>query len=250
MLARALIVLLLILNLGVALWWITREVPPPAADVALPPGAESLRLLGESTRAATGAATSVAAVATTQAPAPAVEAPAAPPPGEATEAQAPAAVASVCHAFGPFADAAAAGQARARLQPAVQRLSTRESRSAPRGWSVHLPALADRAAAGAMATRLAEAGFRDHYLMPAAESGTVDIALGRFGNEAAAQRHRAALRAAGFEAVAEPIGDAADARYWIDVAVGEYADLAVLQRAAGAAQAERIDCDTLAAAAR
>lgn len=250
MLARALIVLLLILNFGVALWWATRDAPPAAADVALPPGAEPLRLLGESTRAATGAAPSTAAVAATQAPAPTAEAPDAPPPEEAPETPAPPAVASACHAFGPFADAAAADRARAQLQPAVQRLSRRESRSAPRGWNVHLSALADRAAAGAMATRLVEAGFRDHYLMPAGEDGTVDIALGRFGNEAAAQRHLAALRAAGFEAVAEPIGEAGGARYWIDVAVGEHADLAVLRRAAGAAQAERIDCGALATAAR
>lgn len=250
MLARALVVLLLILNLGVALWWATRDAPPPAAAVALPPGAEPLRLLGESMRAATGAAPSTAAVAATQDPAPTVVAAAAPSPEEAPETQAPPAAASVCHAFGPFADAAAAERARAQLQPAVQRLSTRESRSAPRGWSVHLPALADRAAAGAMATRLVEAGFSDHYLMPAGESGTVDIALGRFGNEAAARRHRAALREAGFEAVAEPIGAAGDARYWIDVAVGEYADVDVLRRAAGAAQAERIDCGALAVAAR
>ncbi|TWT18699.1 hypothetical protein FQY83_15120 [Luteimonas marina] len=246
MLARALIVLLLILNLGVVLWWITREVPPPAAGITLPPGAEPLRLLDESTRPAAVAASSPPAAATPD-PAPAVAEPVAPPSEEAPAAPA---VASTCHAFGPFADAAAAGQARAQLQPVVQRLSTRESRSAPRGWSVHLPALTDRAAAAAMVTRLVEAGFRDHYLMPAAENGAVDIALGRFGSEPAAQRHRAALREAGFEAVAEPIGEAGDVRYWIDVAVGEYADLAVLQRAAGAAQAERIDCATLAAAAR
>jgi len=250
MLARALIVLLLILNLGVALWWITREAPPPAAEVALPPGAEPLRLLDESARPADPAASSPPAAATTQDPASSVAEPVAPPLEDAPAAQAAPAVASTCHAFGPFADAAAAERARAQLQPVALRLSTRESRSAPRGWSVHLPALADRAAAGAMAARLVEAGFRDHYLMPAAENGTVDIALGRFGNEAAAQRHRAALRAAGFEAVAEPIGDAGDARYWIDVAVGEHADLAVLRRASGAAQAERIDCATLATAAR
>ena len=51
MFARALIVLLLILNLGVALWWTTRDDAVPAApDVVLPPGSERLRLLQDATQ--------------------------------------------------------------------------------------------------------------------------------------------------------------------------------------------------------
>src|SRR5690606_19927601 len=117
---------------------------------------------------------------------------------------------------------AAAGRAAAQLRPAVLRVATRQVRTAPRGWNVQLSALPDRAAAEAAATRLAAAGFDDHYLLPAAEDGTVDIALGRFAGEDPAQRHAAALRAAGFAAVAEPIGDDGQVRHWVDIAAGEH----------------------------
>lgn len=246
MLARALVVLLLILNLGVALWWAARGEPAPPDEVVLPEDVERLRLLEEPPLPARAPlATNAPAAEAASVPdddADAVVDQAAP---AATQAVPAAAIA--CHAFGPFADAATAGRASATLRPSVQRLATRESRTAPRGWRVFLPALPDREAAGAAAQRLAAAGFSDHYLLPAADGGTVEIALGRFGGEAAAQRHRAALRAAGFEAAAEPIGDGGATRYWIDVAAGEEVDLDALRRASGAAQAEGIDCGTIAA---
>lgn len=246
MFARALIVLLLILNLGVALWWATREEAVPATSVVLPAGAEPLQLLGEapSPRAST--------------PVPVASgADGAPPPG-AVASDLPAVAgslpaASQCHAFGPFDDAQAAARAATALRPAVLRVATREVRQArgvPRGWDVRLPGLSDRAAAEAMATRLTAAGFRDHYLMPADAAGRVDIALGRFGGEDAARRHRAALEAAGFEAVEAPIGDGGPVRHWVDVAAGPEADLPVLQQAAAATQRERIECDRFAAAGR
>jgi len=241
MLARALIVLLLILNLGVALWWTTRGDDAAATpEVALPQGSERLRLLEETAQAAAPVAPApVAAPAADAAPAEvagtdAAEATTTPPPTP----PAPAA----CFAFGPFADAAARDRARALLQPAATRLAARESRAAPRGWRVFLPELADREAASAMAARLTAAGFSDHYVMPAAAAGTMDIALGRFGSEAAAQRHQAALRGAGFEVRAEPIGEAGDVRHWIDVEAGEGFDAVALRRATGAAQAESIAC--------
>src|SRR5690606_27680106 len=104
---------------------------------------------------------------------------------------APAAGPGRCHRFGPFADAAVAQRAVAVLQPMVQGLAVRETRPAARGWDVRMAALPDRAAAEAMATRLVAAGFADHYLLPAADDGSVDIALGRFGSEESARRHRA-----------------------------------------------------------
>ena len=108
-----------------------------------------------------------------------------------------------------------------------------------------LPALADREAANAMATRLTAAGFKDHYIMPAGDA--MDIALGRFGSETAAQRHQAALRAAGFVVRAEPIGEPGDVRYWIDVEAREGFDAVALRRATGATQAESIACAAPAA---
>lgn len=247
--ARALIVLLLILNLGVALWWATRDRSTPAPDLRLPEGVEPLRLLADPEPVAAPPVVTEASVAP-PAPAPELEPdpllrPAPPdPPGTA------AAPASRCHRLGPFADAAAANRAAAALRPMVPRLVLRETRTAPRGWDVRLAELPDRAAADAMVARLVAAGFGDHYLLPAADDGRIDIALGRFGNEDSAQRHRAALRAAGFDAVAAPIGDGGPAQHWVHVAIGEGADVAALQRSGGAAQAADVDCATLSAAGR
>ena len=246
--SRALIVLLLILNLGVALWWMTRVDTQPALVVDLPEGAEPLQLLAEAAAPAVGPVqaptpTPAATQPPTQAQAPAQPPIAAAAPPAATDA---AAAAMTCRSFGPFDDAAAAQQAQSRLRPLVLSLATRQVQPVARGWQVRMRALPDRDAAAATATRLTAGGFRDHYLMPADADGRVDIALGRFGSEPAARRHQQALVAAGFAAIAEPLGDPASARHWIDVAAPVAADLAALQRASGAARGEAVECGTLA----
>src|SRR5690606_14401823 len=109
--SRALIVLLLILNLGVALWWMTRVDTRPALVVDLPKGAEPLQLLAEAAAPAIGPA---------QAPTPTPPAAQAPgqPPIAATAtppaATGDAAAAMACRSFGPFDDVAAAQQAQSR----------------------------------------------------------------------------------------------------------------------------------------
>jgi len=261
--ARALIVLLLILNLGVALWWATREAPGPAAGPSLPAGVEPLRLLDEpdpsappaATVTVPGAETGTAPDAATAGAAtadPAPSSPLAPDPLLRPAPPDPPSVAGAqrCHRFGPFPDAAAARRATAALRASALRLVARETRTAVRGWDVRMPGLPDRAAADAMATRLGAAGFGDHYLLPAADDGSVEIALGRFGSQDSAQRHRAALRAAGFDAVAVPGGDGGQAQHWLHVALAPGADLAALHRAAGAAQAPQVECATLDAPGR
>lgn len=244
MLLRALIVLLLILNLGVALWWSTRGDAPAAPAPTLPAGAEPLRLLAEEAPTPPSTPDPVPAPGPAAAGLPDVP----PPPAAAQEPAATAAAeATVCRSFGPFDDAAAAAQAQARLAPLARRLATRQVRPDARGWQVLLRGMPDRDAAAATASRLVAAGFRDHYLMPTADNGQVDIALGRFGGEAAAQRHREALVAAGFGAVAEPLGDPGATRYWIDAALGAEVDPAAAQRASGAARSEPRECEAPAA---
>ena len=51
MIIRAAIVLLIVLNLGVAAWWMLHDAPPPAT-VAQPSGVPRLQLLDESAQAA------------------------------------------------------------------------------------------------------------------------------------------------------------------------------------------------------
>jgi hypothetical protein len=241
MLARALIVLLLILNLGVALWWVGRAPPAPAPVPQPAAGVELLEMLtapmGEAT-ASVPPSTPVAPPPATALPAPTVVQ-AGPPPAPAAP--------PVCRSLGPF-DAAGAARAEAQLRPRVRALAVRQVQAeSGRGWRVLMRGQSGREAAAATVSRLEAAGFRDHYVMPAADDGTVAIALGRYSSEAGARRHQQALAAAGFAAEAEPLGDAGPTRYWLDVSVGEEAGLAAVQRASGAQRSEALACGSLAA---
>jgi cell division septation protein DedD len=222
MLSRALIVLLLVLNLGVASWWALRPAPAPAALAAQPAGIARLQLLDEVPAAArprasaASPAASVARVAIADADA-------------------------RCYAFGPFADAAALDAARVRLQPQVLRLHVRQAPAATRGWRVWLPSLADRAAAQAMVARITTAGFQDYYVVPGGNEAN-SIALGRFGNEDAARRRQKALQDAGFPAQAEALPAGTDTVQWLDVAAPAAFDADAVRAAVGAKQARTAAC--------
>jgi hypothetical protein len=234
MLFRALIVLLIVLNAGVALWWTTRPAAVAssqgveAGDREQDSGVARLQLLREVPRSALA-----------QRPAPAPAAP------SSTAAAAPATpVEQRCYAIGPFADAATLTAARAQLQPQVVAMRTREMPvSAARGWRVVIAPLADRTAAQVMVERLKAAGF-DDYLIIADGDEANGIALGRYGAEGSARQRETALQAAGFQAQAQPLGVAA--RSWLDITVADAAfDLARARQSTGAAQASAVDCATL-----
>jgi hypothetical protein len=227
MFARALIVLLLVLNLGVAMWWALRPAtePPPMAGV--PTGAPRLLLLREAPeppRALTFAAS------------PAIVPAVAPETGTMT------AMARRCVAFGPFTDAMTLAQASAILQLQVVRLHVREAPTSGHGWRVWLPPLADHAAAQAMAARIAAAGFKDYYIVPGGDQGN-SIALGRYGNAEAAQHRQSSLQAAGFPAQSEALGGAA---HWIDVVATTTFDADIARSRIGAPYARPLDCARLA----
>lgn len=226
MFARALIVLLLVLNAGVAAWWAVRPVPQPAA-AAQPEGVARLQLLSEVPLQAR----------------PKPKAPIAPQaPPVATTAPAAAAGAQ-CFSFGPYADAAAASAARTRLQPLVQRIAPRTQAAPARAWRVYLPRLPTLDAAQAMAQRIAVAGFSDYLVLrEGAEANS--IALGRYGSEGAARDRAATLVAAGFPARAEPLPDGAAAT-WLDVAVAAGSDVARVQSLASAPRRGPLDCARL-----
>ncbi|MET4729277.1 hypothetical protein ABIE09_003090 [Lysobacter enzymogenes] len=276
MLVRALIVLLTALNLGVAAWWIARPAPPPPAEEKLPLGVARLQLLDEGKRTTT-AASSVAAGKPAQTPSgeasasetkpgealklaeakpadtkpadaistpatPAETKPAAakpeaiaaatPPPAPATPPQ--------CFSVGPFADAAAADAARAKLLPLAQKVSSRSlsGGSNARGWRVYLPT-ANADAAQAMAQRIRTAGFSDLFVMSGADANA--IALGRFRSEESARRRGNELAAAGFAVKVEALGESSG-QVWLDAATATSKGEA-LRVAAGAQRWRGISCD-------
>ena len=236
MLIRALIVLLIVLNLGAAAWWISRPEPPPPALPAQPAGVARLQLLSESGKAA--AALPQAPAPTVSATAPIVATPAAAPVAEpVTPAQ--------CFSVGPFVDQAAARSAAARLGSQASRSNPREiPGKAAQGYNVVLPPQADREAAQALAQRIGAAGF-DDYLVVNSGAQTNGIALGRYRSREGAERRQSALRAAGFDAQLQPVGNEGAAQWWLDVAAAAGVTASGLQSGAGAAQSRSLDCALL-----
>lgn len=231
MLVRALIVLLSVLNLGVAAWWIAHDPPPAKAPPPVPPGVMRLQLVREG--AAAPAPAMQASVATA---ADAVEAPAA--------TDIPSALAQQCFSFGPFASKVAASAAAAKLRPQVQKLSEREqpAPSAARGWRVYLPPLPSLEQAQAIAGRIGAAGFND-FLVVREGAEVNSIALGRYSSEEAAKKRADALNAAGFAAQAESLGEADKATaVWLEVVANEAFDPRRAQAAIAAAQYRQADC--------
>ena len=233
MLARALIVLLVVLNVGVAAWWATRGDATPAAAVAPIERGERLLLLRELPRQAIAK------------PSPPAAQPL-PPSAVAAEQVDPAVAADTsperCFSVGPFADAADGEVARKRLQPRATRLQVRAVAPVQaRDWRVWLPPLADRTAAQAMATRISAAGFDDYFIVAAGDEAN-SISLGRYRSEESARRRETALHAGGFpEARAEALGAEPPRSTWIDIAVATPLD-ANEAKALGAARIEPVAC--------
>lgn len=231
MLLRAALVILVMLNLGAAAWWLVRPAVAGADGAnTVANGVPSLRLVAEPV--------AIAPVAAPIAPAtPSSDQAAAPvSPVPTADATAP-----VCLRFGPFADAASRTTARMALSAAGVTAVPRDipARSA-RGWKVAMAPLASREEAVAMAERIKAAGISDLYVMNEGADAN-SIALGRFGGEDAARRREAELRGKGFAAQATPLGDT-PAQAWLDarlpVATGAGALAAV-------APSRTIDCATL-----
>jgi len=234
MFARALFVLLLVLNVGVATWWATRAPPATPAGVRPPTGVARLQLVGEVPGGV--AAESPPATGAPLPDAVGVLAPALSPGAAAT------AAAAQCFSFGPFSNTPAVLAAQARLQPLTQRIVARElRRGSARGWQVMLPPLPSAEQAAATAQRVAAAGFSDYFIIR--EGAEVNaIALGRYGNEAAARRRAEALVAAGFAARAEPLGGTVT---WLDVSAAAGFDPLAAQRLAAAPERRQLDCAVL-----
>lgn len=223
MLIRALIVLLLVLNVGVALWWSMRTAPIAIEVPSQPPGVARLQLASE----AAGSSPVL-------------------PAGGPARVEASARATSlrdlprVCISLGPYADPGAAEQARQQLKPLVLRVERREVFAGPvRGWNVLLPRFATVEEAQATAARVQAAGFDDYFVVRTGPNAN-SLALGRYGAESSARRRVAELTAAGFPALLEPIGGVPS--YWLDISASATFDADAAQARVGALQQQPLAC--------
>lgn len=264
MLTRALIVVLAILNVGVALWWMLRGDPVPAPPPEPPAGVARLQLL-DTPAAATASAPSAAPpaaastaladatpappkLAATPPPQPPVAAPpavaAAPAVDRPTETPAaPAPPAPLqCISLGPFADRDTAMAAQSRAGDLVQRSRLREvaKPGASSTYRVMMPAAASREEAQATVKRIAAAGISDYYIMAQGEDANA-IALGQYRNREGAERRLAALSAAGFTARLVG-GSEGTAQWWVDAALADKASPGAARQRSGAAQQRSLEC--------
>jgi hypothetical protein len=276
MLTRALIVVLAILNLGVATWWLLRDEPARAPLPPPPTGVAELRWLPGGTDAAVAAQASAAAptealvereaapaTAVAAAPAPAAATPAAPSkPDEPVKAPEPvAAVAKPapepvaekpagpaapprCLALGPFADRAAATAAQSRAGNLLSQVRLREQPAASGSarYRVLLPAAASRDDAQATVKRIVAAGLSDYYIISQGDE-TNAIALGQYRNREGAERRMAAVQAAGFQPRLVASGDAG--QWWLEGQLATGSEPAQAQQRSGAAQQRSLECTRL-----
>jgi hypothetical protein len=218
MLIRALIVLLVVLNLGAAAWWLTRPVPPPEPEPALPSGVARLQLVDEAVRPASSSAA----------------APAASPPASA-----------VCFSLGPYTSRAAAAQAEAATAGQLVRVRLREVPGiSASGYQVVIAPAASLEEAQATAARIGAAGFDDFLVVRQGDQAN-GIALGRYRSREAAERRLAQLQAADFDAQLQPVGRAGPGLWWLDAGAAEGADPAVIARAASSGAPQPLECAAL-----
>lgn len=272
MLSRFLIVILAILNVGVALWWMLPRAAPAPEPAKPELGVATLEVLPSP--ASTAAvlhddAAPSASVAADQTPAPAAAKPAEakpaevkaadakpsdPKPAEATPVDAapvaPVAAATSkpaehCASLGPFADQAKAQAAQAALGADILRPRVREVAGKPGSGSyrVFIPPAASREEAQATAKRIVDAGFSDYFVVTQGEEANA-VALGQYRNREGAERRLATLVAAGFAAKLAGGGTDTPSSWWLDVASTSASPAALMQRT-GAAQQQSLDCARL-----
>jgi hypothetical protein len=218
MLPRILVILLLAMNIGVAVWWSLRPDYEPRRHAATEPAVPTLELLSELDIAASEA--------------------------ELAEAPQPIAptVDAVCQRLGPFLTQADLRRAVGALTPAVQRIQFRETRAlARRGYWVYMPPQANREAALATARELASRGLRDYYVVTAGDRQNT-ISLGLFRELANARQRQSDVQAMGFSA---ELGERTEdiPQYWIDIAADNGFDWRARLGGYAGVESSVIDCE-------
>ena len=253
MLIRFLIVALAILNLGVALWWMTPRPAPAAAPEVRETGVATLELVPmDAVDAGAPAVPAPAAVAAAPAPAAlqdaaktiatsavATPAPATPEPSAAAPSRP-----LQCSSFGPFQSREQAQAAAAALGADLSRSQLREVQPKAASYRVLTSQAASREEAQAMARRIVEAGFSDYFIIAQGDDANA-VALGQYRNREGAERRMAALAAAGFPVRIVDNGVEAGASWWLDVAHAATVAADDLHRRSGAAQRQALECARL-----
>jgi hypothetical protein len=197
---RALLLLLLCMNLGVAAWWAAHREPAPPAVAATEPGVPALRLLSEVESRPAGEAAA-----------------------ELAEAPAPLSPDARCLSLGPFETPADLRGAMDRLLPRVERIQFREVPAvALRGYRVFLPPAGSRAEALQVARALSERGISDYYVITAGPQQN-SVSLGLFRDLGNATQRRDAVAALGYSPIVEPRTEPVS-QWWIDLAIAPGVD--------------------------
>ncbi|MBS0576317.1 MAG: SPOR domain-containing protein [Proteobacteria bacterium] len=195
MLPRALVLLLLVMNLGALAWWGLHAAPPSSPAPTTDVGTPTLVLLSESEKVQRkGSSDEMAA---------------APVPDAATPR---------CQTVGPFAAPADVRRATDILAPLVGRIRQRDATgTAATGYRVYVAALASRDAALEAARQLAAKGINDYYVVTTGDQQNT-ISLGLFQDLGNATKRRDDVRKLGFDARLDPkIGPVQ--QYWLDITV-------------------------------
>ena len=267
MLTRLLIVLLAILNVGVALWWMAPRAEPVVAAPRAEPGVASLEVLPSPATsntnpvapAAAETAVTSATDAASLAAAPAVAATEAKPaelppaataaveakPDEAKPAEVKPPAVVQCASLGPYATQAQAQAALTALGADAARPRLREvPGKAANSYRVLIAPAASREEAQATAKRIVDAGFSDYFIVSQGEEANA-VALGQYRNREGAERRLATLTAAGFPAKLAASGTEIAPSWWVDTATAGAATPASLKQRAAAAQQQSLDCARL-----
>ena len=196
MILRSILLVLLCMNIGAAIWWASQAPVAAASFVASTSDVPSLTLLAEVERRENLTP---------------IELNAAPEPLERSP---------ICLNLGPFDTPQALRKATEVLGPQVGRLQYREAQIEQlRGYRVFLPATETRAEALSHARYLADRGVRDYYVVTAGDAENT-LALGLFREKANAERRLAEIIKLGVKAKMEATTEQRP-QWWLEIAIAE-----------------------------
>lgn len=197
---RAILLLLVCMNLGVASWWTLHREPPTPRLPASERGVATLKLLSE-----------------TESP------PSAQAADELNAAPDALSAAAFCQSLGPFQTPADLRHAMNLLMPLVNRIQFRElPATAVRGYRVYLPAAGSREKALMTARQLAGHGITDYYVVTAGDQQDT-VSLGVFRDLVNAKQRHDQITALGYNVVMEPRTEDVP-QWWIDIATASAFD--------------------------